>query len=198
MIKTDEQAWRICKPEHRWVFNKLEIAKRMGYVCDPSGFTPTVKDYVVRPVMNLEGMGIGATFGGSVPAGYFWQERFYGVHLSVDYSKDGEVVLCVRGERKSYEPIYKWHSWEKVDPSKAPPLPEMFKDILSHYGMLNIEFIGEKVVEVHLRHNPDPLKNYRKLYPVWEQKTIFEQKGDFIKDYVSVGEVTRYGFIGIK
>lgn len=202
MIKTDEQAWRIVKPEHRWVFNKLEVAKRLGYKCDPSGFEPTVKDYVVRPVMNLEGMGIGANYGGGVPAGYFWCERFYGEHLSVDYGASNVPTLCVRGYRKSTNPLWKWDKWEKIDTSFAPPLPKIFQDLTDHYGTVNAEYIGGKLIEIHLRPNPDPFGDkYTTLVPVWagdyetELTEIADKLGlDYIEDFEQVQGVCRLGF----
>jgi hypothetical protein len=32
-------------------------------------------------------------------------------------------------------------------------------------SVLNVEFIGDKIIEVHLRDTPDP--NYDELIPVW-------------------------------
>ena len=59
-IDEDEQAW-VAFPQHRWVFNKLEVALKLGYeagpACVPVQHTGT---YIVRPIYNLYGMSVGA------------------------------------------------------------------------------------------------------------------------------------------
>ena len=51
----------ILYPHHRKWFNKLYVAELFGYDCGPAGVAPT-KDgtYVIRPIYNLSGMGVGA------------------------------------------------------------------------------------------------------------------------------------------
>jgi len=208
MITTDEEAWADVDHNHRWVFNKLEVAKRLGYNCDPSGIPPRVKDYIVRPIMkpimNLEGMGLGATFGGDVPAGYFWCERFHGRHLSVDYTVNSPT-LCVEGTRKEGNPIWRWDWWTKVGVENAPSLPALFHKIGMFYDHINVEYIGNKVVEIHLRPNPDFANhsNYTSLKPVWEDeqdmdiedlKKIYNAK-EFIHDQVNIKGIKRIGFL---
>ena len=63
MINEDYQAW-IAYPEYRWIFNKLEIALKLGYqagpACVPLPPVPYHFKAVVRPIYNLYGMGVGA------------------------------------------------------------------------------------------------------------------------------------------
>ena len=100
MVEEDFQAWQIY-PEHRWVFNKLELALRLGYDAGPACVPITRSGkYVVRPIYNLYGMGIGAKVihinimqsksmenHALIPPGYFWCEAFEGEHKSVDFEK---------------------------------------------------------------------------------------------------------------
>ena len=56
----DYHAWE-AYPQYRWVFNKLELSLRLGYHAGPAGIP--VKHtgwYIVRPIYNPYGMGIGA------------------------------------------------------------------------------------------------------------------------------------------
>ena len=57
---TDEDQYKKY-PRHRNFFNKLWLAEQLGYVCGPAGVdVPKPGVYVVRPIMNLDGMGAGA------------------------------------------------------------------------------------------------------------------------------------------
>ena len=64
---------------HKW-WNKLYLAETMGYQCGPGATEiPETKEYVIRPIYNLGGMGICTTIKvlekgdiSSVPPGYFW------------------------------------------------------------------------------------------------------------------------------
>ena len=46
---------------------------------------------------------------------------------------------------------------------------------------INIESIGDKIIEVHLRPNPDHQEDYDTLIPIW--------KGDDTKQYIDDGYV---------
>ena len=63
MIDEDFQAWEKY-PEYRWVFNKLELALKLGYRAGPACVPlPPLRSHfkvVIRPIYNLYGMGIGA------------------------------------------------------------------------------------------------------------------------------------------
>ena len=46
---------------HRKWFNKLWLSETLGYDCGPSGIFPDKSGwYIVRPIMNLSGMSVGA------------------------------------------------------------------------------------------------------------------------------------------
>lgn len=55
------RAWKNCHPDDLWIFDKLLLNKKFNYLCGP-GCVPAPKAdfYIVRPVMNLYGMGVGA------------------------------------------------------------------------------------------------------------------------------------------
>lgn len=160
MVKTDSEMWEYCHPDDLWVFDKAIVAKKLGYKCGPKGVSvPHVDHYIVRPVMNTLGMGRGAYFAmlaGStdnvLPDGTFWCEIFEGRHLSVDYQA-GEQVLCVEGFREETCNLNRWSKWEKVEDKVG--YPEICKTLKGEYNTVNVEFIGDKIVEIHLRGNPD-------------------------------------------
>ena len=156
----DLDVWEVLEPGNLWFLNKLHLSKRLGYSCGPAGIpVPEPAEYVVRPCVNLLGMGKGAEIkwleNGSeelVEPGYFWCEKFEGRHISVDYT-DREPVLAVEGVRKRYDPLWMWREWKKV--GDAPEYPRICDQIVGYQPHINVEFIGDKVIEIHFRHNPD-------------------------------------------
>ena len=50
--------WNQIHPKDLWVYNKLILSRILGYTCGPSGTDVPKSDfYIVRPCMNLLGMG---------------------------------------------------------------------------------------------------------------------------------------------
>lgn len=163
----DCDAWATYPWGRRW-FNKLWVAQRLGYVCGPCGVAPSVSaKYVVRPIYNLSGMGVGATVKhiaagdfSATPPGYFWCEYFTGRHLSVTYAV-GQPLHAYEGFN-SPENLSRFHRWIRVD--DLPALPQRLTS-LRRVPVLNVEYVGGRVIEVHLRGTPDPL--YDELIPIW-------------------------------
>lgn len=173
-IVTDEQAWA-AYPHHRLFFNKLWVSELLGHVCGPAGIQPPSEDYyIVRPIYNLYGMGTAVKCKritdrnyGQIEPGYFWQEMFKGDHLSVDYIYDGSSwnqSTTVLGKKPSLN-FFKWESWERVN--QPMPLPSILGNFLEDVKHINIEFIGDKIIEVHLRPNPDFTSDWGMIIPIW-------------------------------
>lgn len=158
-------------PHQRKWFNKLWLSEKLGYECGPAGIAPQVSGtYIVRPIMNLSGMSIGAKKKyieaddlSQTPPGHFWCEWFDGIQCSVTYEWQGEwkQISCYTGER-DIDNLYRFKRWFRSD-DKQFTLDETFNDM--NVSVLNVEFIGDKIIEVHLRDTPDP--NYDELIPVW-------------------------------
>lgn len=209
-MTTDIDMWQNCRTSHQWAFNKLQIAQRFDYKCGPAGVpVKRTARYVVRPIINLLGMGYGARIqklrrGSTIEdPGFFWCELFEGPHLSVDYTSTGKATLVVQGFRKLGHPLYKWDRWVKLSKHWAPPFPKQLEDLLYVYDRINIEFIGTKPIEVHLRGNPD----FEEDGGPTELIPVFVKKGEYLiiddqtrrpyrfkKDEEIVGEIHRLGF----
>ena len=57
----EDTAWTNTDIEDLWIYDKLILSKKMGYVCGPTGVdVPEDGFYIVRPVTNIVGLGIGA------------------------------------------------------------------------------------------------------------------------------------------
>ena len=165
-------------PAQRWVYNKLTLSERLGYNTGPAGISvPHAGDYIVRPIINLSGMGVGAQRmqlvtddWTSVPPGYFWCECFHGLHTTIDYewTSEGHLILtpvfAANGYRTSEE-LYRFSAWKKIVPPEFV-LPEWineFRDV----PRINIEFINDKIIEIHLRSGVDFPPGATEIIPRW-------------------------------
>ena len=131
--------------------------------------------YIVRPCMNLMGMGRYARKEWidhdteHLHPGEFWCEVFEGDHISVDYEYSSDATGCypqymqehsvdyhvkrqrlaVKGTRED-DNLYKFTKWEKID--VKIPYPKILTTIgLYRYGWINCEFIRDKLIGVRFK-----------------------------------------------
>ena len=178
----EDTAWTNTDTEDLWIYDKLILSKKMGYVCGPTGVdVPEDGFYIVRPVTNIVGLGIGAyeqclTVEGwteHLQPGTFWSEIFEGDHLSIDYEW-GQPILNIQGFRYP-ESFVRWKKWIKVE--QTVELPDILKPIANKYQFMNCEYIGGKLIEVHLRKNPDFDFDNVEFIPVWEGQDTTPPEG---------------------
>lgn len=172
---TDQDIWREIDVEDSWIFDKFLVARRSGHICGSRGFQITESGmYCIRPIMNFEGHGYGARIEYrakgdwmmDIHPGEFWVQKFNGQHVSVDYVS-GQQSLTVAGYRKHDDELYRFNYWVKEN--YYLPLPEFLKNFADKYPVINCEFIGGKLIEVHLRHNPDFVWGNNRMIPVWDE-----------------------------
>ena len=186
--------WNQIHPKDLWVYNKLILSRILGYTCGPSGTDVPKSDfYIVRPCMNLLGMGrlsrieyIEKSTDDFHPS-EFWCELFEGDHISIDYENQKQK-LTVLGTRDSTSPLYKWKKWEKID--QKIEFPDILKNLYGDYQWINCEFIGNKLIEVHFRRNPDFRHENTEVIPVWNDNNeeIYEDYRYIeSKDYLRKG-----------
>jgi hypothetical protein len=168
----DYEVWASTDEDDLWIFDKLILSRKLGHVCGPMGvYVPTPGNYVVRPCVNLYGMSRGASIEyiehdtEHLPDGSFWQEVFSGTHYSVDY-ENGNQVRCTIGVLEDpAKSLSRFKLW-KVD-EKHITLPSIIQHFVDKYPAVNVEIIGDKVIEVHLRGNPDFEDGAVEIIPVW-------------------------------
>ena len=169
----EDIAWLNTDPQDIWIFDKLILARRLGYVCGPTGVdVPKDGFYIVRPTTNCIGLGLGTSiqwltvegWTDHLAPGTFWCEIFEGDHISVDYEW-GEPILSVQGF-KPEQTFVRWDRWIKTD--TVHQVPEILKPLTEKYRWMNCEFIGGKLIEVHLRRNPDFDWGNSEFIPVWQ------------------------------
>ena len=155
----DAWAWY---PEHRWVYNKLEIALSQGFSSGPHGLDPDSFPVFSKPIYNMRGMGAGSRVLHSLKEyrhlqrpGHFWMPLLEGEHVSSD-------CAVVAGEPKWWRHVVgapladgMFDYWTVL----AAPKPEIesacgdwIRRHFAYYtGMLNLETIGARIIEAHLR-----------------------------------------------
>ena len=57
---------------------------------------------------------------------------------------------------------------------------------IREHEVVNCEFIGDKLIEVHLRHNPDFEGNIMEFIPVWEGEDTTAPNGYKYREYPDV------------
>jgi hypothetical protein len=187
--------WNHIHSKDLWIYSKLFLSRVLGYTCGPIGSkVPKPDFYIVRPSFNLLGMGrfarkewIECDTNQYHPA-EFWCEIFEGEHLSVDFHHQ-KSELVVLGTKDSSDPYYKWKKWEKID--RKIDFPEILKDLNGNYDWINCEFIGDKLIEVQFRRNPDFRYNNSVAIPVWDDN--YSEDLNFIRD----NEYDTYGRRGL-
>jgi hypothetical protein len=83
----------------------------------------------------------------------------------VDYHW-GEQALTVEGHRDDPLRLDRFSRWNRVD--QDVPLPEILHGLEDHAEWINVEYIGDRVIEVHLRLNDDFANHDAdEIVPVW-------------------------------
>lgn len=198
MIEAGAEEYYNLHPEDLWVYNKLQLSRMLGYTCGPVGVEVPKSDfYIVRPSVNFLGMGRNANIewiSGDTDhydAGSFWCEVFNGPHFSVDYQHK-KCKLVVEGIREHIQPLWRWDRWEKVDISID--FPPILEKLVGDYEWINCEFIGNHLIEVQIRQNPDFQWGNTIAIPVWRNESRYY--GEYCGDYqfISYPDYNREGF----
>ena len=179
--------WSTLHPDDLWIYNKLHLSRKLGYICGPCGVdVPKPNYYIVRPSINFCGMGRFSRIEylecstDHLHPGEFWCEIFVGSHYSVDfYEKTPKLV--VKGFKKPNSEKYLWNCWVKID--KKIDFPSILTELKGKYPFINCEFIENKLIEVQIRENLDFRWGNSIAIPVWKGNSIKIPKGfKFVED----------------
>lgn len=172
------------QPQDLWIYDKFILSKSLGYDCGPAGTVPPRSGrYIVRPCVNFRMMSRGAGIvhidhESQVPDGFFWCELFFGRHMTFDYNY-GKQTLAVEGFRNNPERLDRFSRWKKI--SDTFDLPPSLQQVADRYEWFNVEVIGDKVIEAHLRYNDDfGGHNSEEIVPVWKEDFYESRCGDRI------------------
>jgi hypothetical protein len=149
-------------PEHCWVYDKLKIAESQGLRCAPHGVLPDHYPVFSKPIINLRGMGIGSRKITSAlemlahsSAGHLWMEFLEGDHVSTDCAIVKGEICWIRHAKgfSATDGMFKyWIIYAEEHVVLKQYLSNWVASHMANYtGMMNIETIGNRIIEVHLR-----------------------------------------------
>lgn len=157
----DSDAW-MRNPEHRWVYDKLTVATRQGLHAAPHGVAPNSYPVFSKPIYNLKGMGVGsrvlrspADYEAAYRPGHMWMPLLEGDHVSSDAALVDGLPKWWRHARGVPAKDGTFDYWE-VGARSEPAIETWAGDWCRHNfagytGMVNLETIGGRIIEVHLR-----------------------------------------------
>jgi hypothetical protein len=157
----DSDAWR-WYPAHRWVYDKLAVALSQGLAAGPHGTAPPGFPVFSKPIVNLRGMSIGsrvlksqADYDAHYAPGHFWMTLLEGRHVSSDVAVVEGVPRWwrhVTGKPAGEGTFDYWIVHAEPEPALETRCGAWIGKYLASYtGMLNVETIGETIIEAHLR-----------------------------------------------
>ena len=162
LISTEDSDSWTWYPRHRWVYDKVAVALSQGLEAAPHGVEPKRFPVFSKPIMNLKGMGVGSRvlrdaddYAKHYAPGHMWMTLLEGRHVSSD-------VAVLNGEPKWWRhatghpgPEGTFDHWvlhAEPDAEIEARCDEWITEKLPGYsGMLNLEIIGGRIIEVHLR-----------------------------------------------
>jgi hypothetical protein len=161
-IPTDDTDAFKFNPRHRWIYNKLLVARSQGLESGLHDLAPPRYPVFCKPVTNLKGMGTGSCvlqderdYREYCTPGKFWMRLMSGEHISTDWAVvRGETswwrhTLGIPGIAGTFD---YWMIQARARPRLESYCRSWIRTYLPDYtGMLNIETIGGRIIEAHLR-----------------------------------------------
>lgn len=162
VVPTEDGDAYMMFPKYRWLYNKMLVAESQGLEYAPHGFAPSRYPVFSKPIYNLRGMGTGSRVIRSYreylnlqAPGHFWMTLLEGEHVSTD-------AAVVAGQARWWrhttgQPLDEgmfdyWTVHGERRPALEAYCGEWIGRNLSDYtGMLNLETIGGRIIEAHMR-----------------------------------------------
>ena len=149
-------------PAQRHIYNKLFVAESQDLTCAPHGVTPRAFPVFSKPIINLRGMGVGSRvlhdledYQRHLTPGHFWMTLLEGEHVSTDVAVVKGRTLWWRHCRGTPAIEGTFDHW-LIEADGRPSLEAYLGSWVSRHltgytGMVNLETIGERIIEAHLR-----------------------------------------------
>jgi hypothetical protein len=157
----DSDSWN-WYPRHRWVYDKVAVALSQELAAAPHGVEPPGFPVFSKPITNLKGMGVGsrvlrtaADYVAHYAPGHMWMTLLDGRHVSSDVAVvDGRATWWrhATGKPGAEGTFDHWTIHAAADPEIDAGAGDWIAQHLAGYtGMINLETIGGRIIEVHLR-----------------------------------------------
>jgi len=161
-IPTDDGDAYKFNPGHRWIYDKLLVARSQGLQCGPHDSPPPRYPVFCKPITNLKGMGAGTCvlrserdFQRNCKPGDFWSKLLTGEHVSTDWAVVRGLTAWCRHTRGVPGIAGTFDYWT-IEARARRRLERYCRDWIraclpGYTGMVNIETIGGRIIEAHLR-----------------------------------------------
>ncbi len=162
VVPTDDPDCYLLFPEQRGIYNKLFICRTQGIEHAPHGVEPQRFPVFSKPIYNLRGMGAGTGVLRSLEEyrdrqapGHMWMELLEGEHVSSDAAVVNGQAVWWRHTVGRALPDGMFDYWTIL--AEARPEIERYcgewsrRHLAGYTGMLNVETIGGRIIEAHLR-----------------------------------------------
>jgi hypothetical protein len=162
LISTEDSDSWTWYPRHRWVYDKVAVALSQGLEAAPHGVAPPRYPVFSKPITNLKGMGVGSRVLRSADdyvthytPGHMWMTLLDGRHVSSDVAVlDGRPVWWrhATGRPGAEGTFDYWVLHAAADAEVEGHCGAWIARHLAGYtGMINLETIGGRIIEAHLR-----------------------------------------------
>lgn len=161
-IPTEDPDAYLWYPAQQWVYDKLRLAASQGLACAPHGVIPLQFPVFSKPISNLRGMGVGSRvitsleeYQQHLQAGHFWMTLLEGEHVSSDVAVVQGRAMWWRHARGTTAPRGMFDHWS-IEGGRRGELEAyleswVLRHLASYTGMLNVETIGGRIIDAHLR-----------------------------------------------
>ena len=162
LISTEDADSWTWYPKYRWIYDKVAIALSQGLQAAPHGVEPKNFPVFSKPITNLKGMGVGSRvlrsahdYAEHYAPGHMWMTLLEGRHVSSD-------AAVLNGEAKWWRhatghpgPEGTFDHWVLHAAHDIGIETQCGAWIARHLrgytGMVNLETIGGRIIEAHLR-----------------------------------------------
>jgi hypothetical protein len=161
-IPTEDPDAHLWNPAYRWIYNKLALAESQGLACAPHGVHPPQFPVFSKPITNLRGMGVGSRvltdlehYQRHMTPGHLWMTLLAGEHVSSDIAIVHGRALWWRHCRGTPAAQGTFDYWT-IEAGRRPELEAYLaawiaRHLDSYTGMVNLETIGGRIIDAHLR-----------------------------------------------
>ncbi len=162
IIPTEDGDAYMLFPRFRWLYNKMLVAESQGIEHAPHGYPPSHYPVFSKPIYNMRGMGAGSRLLRSEreylrlqEPGHFWMELLHGEHVSTDCAVLNGDPRWWRHSTGREIGAGMFDFWT-IHAEPRPPLEAycgawVRQHLAGYTGMLNLETIGGRIIEVHMR-----------------------------------------------
>jgi hypothetical protein len=189
-MSSDMESWRK-NPKYNWIYMKPNLCELQKIKWWPCPVEPDIYPAVLRPMINLGGMGSEVVFVNNESEfwdnscyGYFSTPFIKGMHTSHDYDiSNGVPFNETTFEGKSnpeFPGCFKY--WKLIKKNAEVELfsnlKKLLKKLKDYSGPLNIECINGVIIEAHLRRGDCGFTNQYEMplyiVPIWGNLNISE------------------------